>query len=104
MVVPGGNAPASSGYQPGALLLSYRTVLISGFNPNPTDRNTKVTFGAERIGMTRFGLKFLRTRNLLLISNHGPSFQNRVEQGLNECKGTVFHRASLGLIVGGRRR
>jgi hypothetical protein len=25
MVVPAGNAPASSGYQPGALLLSYRT-------------------------------------------------------------------------------
>ena len=24
MVVPAGNAPASSGYQPGALLLSYR--------------------------------------------------------------------------------
>ncbi len=25
MVVPAGNAPAPSGYQPGALLLSYRT-------------------------------------------------------------------------------
>ena len=25
MVVPAGNAPASSGYQPGALLLSYET-------------------------------------------------------------------------------
>ena len=25
LVVPAGNAPASSGYQPGALLLSYRT-------------------------------------------------------------------------------
>ena len=25
MVVPAGNAPASSGYRPGALLLSYRT-------------------------------------------------------------------------------
>ena len=25
MVVPAGNAPASPGYQPGALLLSYRT-------------------------------------------------------------------------------
>ena len=25
MVVPAGNAPASSGYQPGALLLSYGT-------------------------------------------------------------------------------
>ena len=26
LVVPAGNAPASSGYQPGALLLSYRTM------------------------------------------------------------------------------
>ena len=65
VVVPRGNAPRSSGYQPGALLLSYRTVLISGFNPNPTGRNTKVTFGAKRIRMTRFGLKLLRTGNLL---------------------------------------
>ena len=65
MVVPRGNAPRSSGYQPGALLLSYRTVLISGFNPNPAGRNTKVTFGANRIRMTRFGLKLLRTGNLL---------------------------------------
>ena len=45
VVVPTGNAPASSGYQPGALLLSYRTVLISGFDPKLMDRNTKVTFG-----------------------------------------------------------
>src|SRR5262249_28401758 len=29
MVVPAGNAPASSGYQPGALLLSYRTEIGS---------------------------------------------------------------------------
>ena len=64
LVVPRGNAPRSSGYQPGALLLSYRTVLISGFNPNPTGRNTKVTFGAKRIRMIRFGLKPLRTGNL----------------------------------------
>ena len=64
VVVPRGNAPRSSGYQPGALLLSYRTVLISGFNPNPTGRNTKVTFGAKRIRMIRFGLKPLRTGNL----------------------------------------
>ena len=30
MVVRAGNAPASSGYQPGALLLSYGTVLADG--------------------------------------------------------------------------
>ena len=30
LVVPAGNAPASSGYQPGALLLSYETRLESG--------------------------------------------------------------------------
>ena len=30
MVVLAGNAPASSGYQPGALLLSYGTVLADG--------------------------------------------------------------------------
>ena len=29
LVVPAGNAPASSGYQPGALLLSYRTEIGS---------------------------------------------------------------------------
>ena len=58
LVVPAGNAPASSGYQPGALLLSYRThwhsyVLIFGFNPKPTGRNTNFHF----VGlMTRPGL------------------------------------------------
>ena len=30
LVVLAGNAPASSGYQPGALLLSYGTVLADG--------------------------------------------------------------------------
>jgi hypothetical protein len=34
LVVPAGNAPASSGYQPDALLLSYRTVLILWVNSN----------------------------------------------------------------------
>ena len=34
MVVPAGNAPASSGYQPGALLLSYETDSSCGFKPN----------------------------------------------------------------------
>src|ERR1044071_7622335 len=33
MVVPAGNAPASSGYQPGALLLSYRTEIGSSGAP-----------------------------------------------------------------------
>jgi hypothetical protein len=30
LVVPRGNAPRSSGYRPGALLLSYRTLLAEG--------------------------------------------------------------------------
>ena len=34
LVVPAGNAPASSGYQPGALLLSYETSSSCGFTPN----------------------------------------------------------------------
>ena len=36
LVVPAGNAPASSGYQPGALLLSYRT-------KKPLERRTLAT-------------------------------------------------------------
>ena len=55
-IVPRGNAPRSSGYQPGALLLSYRTVVIPGFNPKPTGRNTSLNFDTGRIRMTRFGL------------------------------------------------
>ena len=35
MVVPAGNAPASSGYQPGALLLSYET-MAEGVGNAPT--------------------------------------------------------------------
>jgi hypothetical protein len=35
MVVPRGNAPRSSGYQPGALLLSYRT-MAEGVGNAPT--------------------------------------------------------------------
>jgi hypothetical protein len=35
MVVPAGNAPASSGYRPGALLLSYRT-MAEGVGSAPT--------------------------------------------------------------------
>ena len=55
LVVPRGNAPRSSGYQPDALLLSYGTVLICGFEPKRTGRNAKFSF-AGRIRMTRFGL------------------------------------------------
>src|SRR5690349_20109561 len=57
MVVPAGNAPASSGYQPGALLLSYETSSSCGFKPN---RRTglKLMFGLAvgRMRMRRFGL------------------------------------------------
>src|SRR4051812_1166301 len=35
MVVPAGNTPASSGYQPGALLLSYKT-MAEGVGNAPT--------------------------------------------------------------------
>ena len=41
LVVPRGNAPRSSGYQPGALHLSYGTISNCGFEPNRlTRRNT----------------------------------------------------------------
>src|SRR5437867_13331586 len=45
LVVPAGNAPASSGYQPGALLLSYRT-MADGVGIAPTQ--------SRRAGLTRF--------------------------------------------------
>ena len=35
LVVPAGNAPASSGYRPEALLLSYETVVNWGFQAKP---------------------------------------------------------------------
>src|SRR2546422_10229694 len=42
LVVPRGNAPRSSGYQPGALLLSYETMVNCGLAPNRfTGRNTR---------------------------------------------------------------
>src|SRR6266542_4347284 len=57
MVVPAGNAPASSGYQPDALLLSYETSSSCGFEPKRfSGRNTRLTFGIGRMRMTRFGL------------------------------------------------
>src|SRR5881296_1553826 len=40
MVVPAGNAPASSGYQPGALLLSYRT--FAGRNVIARERDPNI--------------------------------------------------------------
>ena len=57
LVVPAGNAPASSGYQPGALLLSYETMLNCGFAPNRfTGRNTRFNRCVGRIRITRLGL------------------------------------------------
>ena len=57
MVVPAGNAPASSGYQPGALLLSYETSSSCGFKPNRRI-GRKVMFGLAvgRMRIRRFGL------------------------------------------------
>ena len=57
MVVLAGNAPASSGYQPGALLLSYGTFASSGFAPNRRfGRNTILSRCAGRIRIARSGL------------------------------------------------
>ena len=57
LVVPAGNAPASSGYQPGALLLSYETSSSCGFKPNRRI-GRKVMFGLAvgRMRIRRFGL------------------------------------------------
>ena len=55
VVVPAGNAPASSAYRAEALLLSYGTVVICGFKPKRTGRKTKFSFDG-RIRMTRVGL------------------------------------------------
>ena len=57
LVVPAGNAPASSGYQPDALLLSYETSSSCGFTPKHRI-GRKVMFGLAvgLIRMTRFGL------------------------------------------------
>jgi hypothetical protein len=57
VVVPRGDAPRSSGYQPDALLLSYETVVNCGFTPNRcAGRNTRLSFASGRIRMTRCGL------------------------------------------------
>ncbi len=48
---------AKADYQPGALLLSYETVVNCGFTPKRrTGRNTKFSFAAGRTLMTRRGL------------------------------------------------
>ena len=57
VVVPAGNAPASSGYQPDALLLSYGTWINCGLVPNWfTGRKTSFGPGTNRIRSVRLGL------------------------------------------------
>src|SRR4051812_10712356 len=57
MVVPAGNAPASSGYRPGALLLSYGTISKRGLEPNPREGlKTRFSFTAGCGRCKRSGL------------------------------------------------
>src|SRR5207302_2177428 len=57
VVVPRGNAPRSSGYRPGALLLSYRTLTNLGLMPKRfSGRNTIFSFTGGRMRMTRLRL------------------------------------------------
>ena len=57
LVVPAGNAPASSGYQPGAMLLSYETSSSCGFTPKRRiGRKVTLGFAAGRMRRRRFGL------------------------------------------------
>src|SRR5438876_1016953 len=55
MVVPAGNAPASPGYRPGALLLSYRT-MADGVGSAPTSVVTDPVFetGAASLYLPAF--------------------------------------------------
>ena len=55
MVVPRGNAPRSSGYQPGALLLSYKT-MAEGVGNAPTSVSTDPVFetGAASLYLPAF--------------------------------------------------
>ena len=55
MVVPAGNAPASPGYRPGALLLSYRT-MAEGVGSAPTSVVTDPVFetGAASLYLPAF--------------------------------------------------
>src|SRR5207244_4198285 len=78
LVVPAGNAPASSGYQPGALLLSYETSSSCGFTPKRRiGRKVTVGFAAGRMRMT-IRLIALAKEQLALIADdglHGISFR-----------------------------
>jgi hypothetical protein len=57
MVVPAGNAPASSGYRPVALLLSYGTKSNRGLKPKPREGlKTRFTFTAGAARFERSGL------------------------------------------------
>ena len=57
LVVPRGNAPRSSGYQPGALLLIYETSSSCGFTPNRRiGRNVMFGLAVGRMRIRRFGL------------------------------------------------
>ena len=55
LVVPAGNAPASSGYQPGALLLSYKT-MAEGVGSAPASVVTDPVFetGAASLYLPAF--------------------------------------------------
>ena len=55
VVVPAGNAPASSGYQPGALLLSYET-MAEGVGNAPTSAHADSVFetGAASLYLPAF--------------------------------------------------
>src|SRR5881397_3409570 len=55
LVVPAGNAPASSGYQPGALLLSYET-MAEGVGNAPTSARADPVFktGAASLYLPAF--------------------------------------------------
>ena len=61
LVVPAGNAPASSGYQPGALLLSYET-MAEGVGNAPTSARADPVFktGAASLclpALLKFGIQ-----------------------------------------------
>ena len=76
MVVPRGNAPRSSGYQPGALLLSYRT-MAEGVGNAPTSVSTDPVFetGAASLYLPAFqkwsGWQELHLRPPRSESRHG---------------------------------
>ena len=66
LVVPAGNAPASSGYQPGALLLSYETSSSCGFTPKRRiGRKVTLVLALGRMRIRRVGLWLFRKSNWL---------------------------------------